>query len=55
MVDEPAVVRQALEPEGMVLVEGELWRAESESGPIAVGERVVVTGRDGYRLRVRRP
>jgi membrane-bound ClpP family serine protease len=39
----------------MVLVEGELWRAESESGPIAVGERVVVTGRDGYRLRVRRP
>jgi membrane-bound serine protease (ClpP class) len=54
IVGQTAVVRQALEPEGMVLAEGELWRAESESGPIAVGERVVVTGRDGYCLRVRR-
>jgi membrane-bound serine protease (ClpP class) len=54
ILGQTAVVRQALEPEGMVLVEGELWRAESESGPIAVGVRVVVTARDGYRLRVRR-
>jgi membrane-bound serine protease (ClpP class) len=55
ILGQTAVVRQALEPEGMVLVEGELWRAESESGPIAVGDRVVVTARDGYRLKVRRP
>jgi membrane-bound serine protease (ClpP class) len=55
LVGQTAVVRQALEPEGMVLVEGELWRAESESGPLAVGDKVVVAGRDGYRLRVRRP
>jgi membrane-bound serine protease (ClpP class) len=52
LIGETAVVRQALDPEGMVLVEGELWRAESESGPLAVGTRVVVTGRDGYRLKV---
>jgi membrane-bound serine protease (ClpP class) len=55
IIGQPAVVRQALEPEGMVLAEGELWHAESESGPIAVGTRVIVTGRDGYRLRVRQP
>jgi membrane-bound serine protease (ClpP class) len=52
LIGETAVVRQALEPEGMVLVAGELWRAESESGPHAVGARAVVTGRDGYRLKV---
>ena len=55
IVGQTAVVRQPLEPEGMVLVEGELWRAESESGPVSVGTRVVVTGREGYRLKVRRP
>ncbi len=47
-------VRQALAPEGMVLVEGELWRAVSESGPIAQGERVVVVGREGFLLRVQK-
>jgi membrane-bound serine protease (ClpP class) len=54
IVGQTAVVRQALEPTGMVLVEGELWRAESESGPLAVNEKVTVVGRDGYCLRVRR-
>jgi membrane-bound serine protease (ClpP class) len=55
IVGRTAVVREALDPEGMVLAEGELWRAESESGPLAVGEKVIVVGRDGYRLHVRRP
>jgi membrane-bound serine protease (ClpP class) len=50
-----AIVRQTLDPAGMVLMEGELWSAESESEPIAVGETVVVTAREGYRLRVRKP
>lgn len=54
IIGQTAVVRQPLEPEGMVLAEGELWRAESESGPVAVGEKVVVVGRDGYCLRVQR-
>lgn len=47
-----AVVRQALEPEGMVFVQGELWRARAETGPIGVGERVIVTGQEGLTLRV---
>lgn len=47
-------VRHALAPDGMVLVSGELWRAVSESGPLAEGERVMVSGQDGFRLRVRK-
>jgi membrane-bound serine protease (ClpP class) len=54
MVGEIAVVRRALEPDGMVYVEGELWRARSESGRLTVGERVVVTAQDGLRLQVKR-
>jgi membrane-bound serine protease (ClpP class) len=47
-------VRDPLAPSGMVFVNGELWHAESETGPLAVGEKVVVTGWDGFRLRVRK-
>lgn len=54
MMDQVGEVRQALAPEGMVLVSGELWRAVSESGPLAVGERVVVTGQEGFVLRVKK-
>jgi membrane-bound serine protease (ClpP class) len=47
-------VRSALDPEGYVLVHGELWRARSTDGPIAAGEPVVVTGlEDGLVLDVR--
>jgi len=49
-----AEVRQALEPVGMVYFNGELWKALSESGPVPVGEQVVVTGQDGLRLHVRK-
>jgi len=57
LIGRTALVRQPVGAgqEGMVLVEGELWRAESESGPLATGEKVVITSRDGYRLRVRKP
>jgi len=54
MIGEIAVVRRTLDPDGMVHVEGELWRARSESGALAVGERVVVTGHDGMLLHVSR-
>lgn len=46
------VVKEALEPEGTVFFEGELWHAESESGPIKVGEEVVITRVDGLKLYV---
>lgn len=47
-----AVVRQALEPEGLVFVEGELWRARSLSGPIPVGQLVRIVGMEGLVLLV---
>jgi len=54
LIGQTAEVRQTLDPVGQVLVAGELWRAESESGPIAVGERVTITGYKGYLLQVQR-
>jgi membrane-bound serine protease (ClpP class) len=36
------VVRQTLDPEGVVFVNGELWRARSSDGPIHAGESVRV-------------
>ena len=47
-------VRRELDPEGMVLVSGELWRAVSESGPLPVGEKVIVTGQEGFLLKVKK-
>ena len=53
LIGKAAEVRQALTPDGMVFVNGELWHAESESGTIAAGEHVVVTGQAGFALRVK--
>lgn len=49
-----AQVRKRLEPEGMVFVEGALWRAVSEDGDVEPGEYVRVTGVYELRLTVRR-
>lgn len=46
-------VVKTLEPEGLVKIGGELWRAESDGMQIAVGDEVIVIGRDGSRLIVR--
>ena len=54
MVGQLGVVRQSLEPLGMVLLNGELWKAESESGPLPPGEPVVVTRQEGFLLWVRK-
>ena len=53
MVGQVGQVREPLEPAGLVLVEGELWKAESENGPVPAGEEVQVTGYEGFKLRVR--
>ncbi|HEX2987549.1 MAG TPA: nodulation protein NfeD [Chloroflexota bacterium] len=45
-------VKSSLEPGGMVFVDGELWRAISESGPIAEGELVEVVSTRGLTLVV---
>jgi membrane-bound serine protease (ClpP class) len=53
LIGQTAEVRKALEPEGIVFLEGELWSACAEDDPIPAGARVQVVGREGFRLRVR--
>jgi membrane-bound serine protease (ClpP class) len=54
LVGRMAEVRKRLEPEGMVFVEGALWRAISEDGEVDTGEYVRITGVYELRLTVRR-
>jgi membrane-bound serine protease (ClpP class) len=42
LADQIGIVRQTLDPEGFVFVNGELWRARSTNGPIHAGESVRV-------------
>ncbi|MEO8290323.1 MAG: nodulation protein NfeD [Gaiellaceae bacterium] len=55
LVGQVGVVREALDPAGLVFVHGELWRAETGGEPIGVGDSVFVDGiQDGLVLHVRR-
>jgi membrane-bound serine protease (ClpP class) len=55
LADQLGVVRQTLDPEGFVFVNGELWRARSSNGPISAGETVRVERvDDGLVLEVTR-
>jgi membrane-bound serine protease (ClpP class) len=55
LVGQAGVVRQPLDPQGYVLVHGELWQARTEGPPLAAGTPVEVTGiEDGLVLDVRR-
>jgi len=54
MIGQHAVVRAALDPEGQVQLDGELWRAVADDAPVPAGETVRVTGVDGLTLRVSR-
>lgn len=47
-----AVVVNALEPEGAVLVGGELWRARAQSGDRIARGRVRIVGARGHWLEV---
>jgi membrane-bound serine protease (ClpP class) len=51
MVGAVGQVRQDLAPEGLVFVQGALWRASAES-PIPAGSAVRVVGREGLELQV---
>jgi membrane-bound serine protease (ClpP class) len=42
IIGETALVKVALEPQGMVLVEGELWKAVLDEGSAPAGEEVTV-------------
>ncbi len=52
LVGKTAVVKAALEPEGMVLIKGERWTAISEKGKVKPGEEVIITRVDGLKLYV---
>ena len=54
MMGQVGVVKRALDPEGQVLIDGELWQAVAEDGPVAAGEMVRVARMDGLRLTVTR-
>ncbi len=51
LVGSTASAMEALNPEGHVLVEGEIWHAVA-SEPIAAGAKLLVVGHDQYLLRV---
>jgi membrane-bound serine protease (ClpP class) len=54
MMGQVGVVKRALDPEGQVLIGGELWQAVAEDGPVAAGEMVRVARMDGLTLTVTR-
>ena len=52
LVGKIGLVKETLDPEGMVLFLGELWTAQSVSGTIEVGEEVLISRVDGLKLIV---
>jgi len=54
MVGHMGVVRTAIDPEGQVLVDGELWRAVTPDGPVPAGESVQIVSVDDLTLTVTR-
>jgi len=52
LVGRTAVVEIALEPKGVVLVEGEHWTAITDSGRAEPEEEVIITKVEGLKLRV---
>ncbi len=52
LIGKTAVVKIALEPKGVVFVEGESWTAISETGRVEPGEEVIIAKIDGLKLWV---
>ena len=52
MVGQLAVVKTSLNPRGKVMVDGELWTAELDSGTAQAGEEVVINKIDNLKLYV---
>ena len=52
LVGRTAEVMIALEPKGVVFIEGERWTAVSEKGQVEPGEEVIITKVDGLKLYV---
>ncbi len=54
MVGTRGIVSGALNPEGMVKIRGELWKAEAGGETMPAGTEVVVVGENGLKLTVRK-
>lgn len=54
LVGRTAVVKVALNPKGVVLIEGERWSATVDKGRVEPEEEVIITGVDGLKLMVTR-
>jgi len=54
LIGKTAVVETALEPKGVVQVEGELWTAVLDEGKAEPEEEVVITKIEGLKLTVTR-
>jgi len=52
MIGSTGIVREPLNPSGMVFTNGALWQATSNIGPLPVGTRVRVVAVDGLHLKV---
>ncbi|OPY54640.1 MAG: hypothetical protein A4E49_00951 [Methanosaeta sp. PtaU1.Bin112] len=52
IIAEKAVAIDRLDPQGYVLFQGEYWVAEAEN-PVEKGQTVVITDKDGSRLKVK--
>ena len=52
LVGKTAEVKIALEPKGIVFIQGERWTAISEKGRVEPGEEVIITKVDGLKLWV---
>ena len=52
LIGKAAVVKAALDPEGMVLFKGERWTAVSEEGRVEPGETVIINKVDSLKLYV---
>ncbi|MFC2072595.1 nodulation protein NfeD, partial [Chloroflexota bacterium] len=52
LIGKTAIVKAALEPQGVVLFKGERWTAISESGRVELGETVIINKIDSLQLYV---
>ncbi|MFC1918443.1 nodulation protein NfeD [Chloroflexota bacterium] len=52
LIGKTAIVKAALNPEGIVLFRGERWTAVSEEGPVEPGETVIINKVDSLKLYV---
>ena len=52
LIGKTAEVKIALEPKGIVFIQGERWTAISETGRVEPGEEVIITKVDSLKLYV---